>query len=75
MNYAVDRIEEGIAVLETEEMTHISISVEKLPPGIKEGTVLSFDGVNYIIDNEAEAERKKAMLNKQMLLFKKTKKD
>ncbi len=75
MKFIVDRIEEGIAVLEKEDMTHISISVEMLPKGVKAGCILAFDGVNYIIDAEAEAARKKAMLEKQMLLFKRSKKD
>ncbi len=75
MKLIVDRIEEGIAVLEKEDMTRISISAEMLPQGVKEGSILLFDGVNYIIDTEAVSERKKAMLEKQKLLFKRTKKD
>lgn len=75
MKYTVDRIEEWSAVLEKEDLTHINILLESLPQGVKEGSILLFDGVNYIIDSESEAERKKAMLEKQNLLFKRTKKD
>lgn len=75
MKYTVDRIEEGIAVLEKEDLTHISISVENLPQGVKEGSILIFDGVNYIIDTVSEGERRKSVLEKQNLLFKRTKKD
>ncbi len=75
MRYTVDRIEEGIAVLEKEDLSHINVSSESLPKGVKEGSILLFDGVNYIIDAEAEVASKKSMLEKQNLLFKRTKKD
>mgnify|MGYP003310328784 CR=1 FL=1 len=75
MKLTVDRIEEGTAVLEKEDLTHITVPAQILPQGVKEGSVLIFDGVNYNIDAEAESERRKAMLRKQNLLFKNTKKD
>lgn len=75
MRFTVDRIEEGIAVLEKEDLTHIDISLENLPQGVKEGSILLFDGVNFIIDTNSESNIRKSMLEKQNLLFKRTKKD
>ncbi|MBR3815926.1 MAG: DUF3006 domain-containing protein [Clostridia bacterium] len=75
MRLIVDRIEEGIAVLEKEDLSHIEISIDELPQGTCEGAVLIFDGKSYITDREEEAQRKTSVLKKQQMLFKKIKKD
>ena len=71
----VDRVEEGIAVLEKENLTHIYVNISELPDGTKEGTVLMFDGTTYTIDTEEEERRRKRMLELQSRLLKKAKKD
>ncbi len=75
MKLTVDRIVEGIAVVENEDMNHFEISLSDLPQGVKEGTVLFFDGTNYLIDIDEEAERRRRISEKQKLLFNKRKKD
>ena len=71
MKLTVDRITEGIAVLEKEDMTHLEVSVDKLPCGVKEGNVLVFDGSTYRVDANAQAEAKARIINKQRSIFKK----
>ncbi len=40
MKYIIDRLEEGLAICETELRKRISVPVSHLPKGIKEGDVL-----------------------------------
>lgn len=75
MKLTVDRIVEGVAVLEKEDMTRTEIEASLLPEGVREGSVLSFDGVNYTLDLSEEEARRKRILEKQRMLFKKSKKD
>ena len=75
MKLIVDRIEEGIAVLEKEDMTHIHINLSDLPENTKEGSVLSFDGTTYILDSDEEERRRKRILEMQNMILKKAKKD
>ncbi len=75
MKLTVDRIVQGIAVIEKEDMSHFEVSLSDLPHGTKEGTVLEYDGENYVIDPDEEEERKRRISQKQKLLFKKGKKD
>ena len=65
MKYAIDRIEENIAILEdinTKEK--IEINVEELPKEIKEGNILLFKDNKYIIDEDEEEKRRKIILEK-----------
>ena len=75
MKLIVDRIEEGIAVLEKEDFTHIHINLSELPEGTKEGSVLSFDGTTYVPDSDEEERRRQRILEMQNMIFKKAKKD
>ena len=75
MKLIVDRIEEGIAVLEKEDLTHIHINLSELPEGTKEGSVLSFDGTTYVLDSDEEERRRQRILEMQNRIFKKAKKD
>jgi len=75
MMLTVDRIEEGIAVLEKEDMTYIRVKLYELPEGTKEGSVLNFDGAEYTLDAEEEERRRKRMLELQSRLYKKGKKE
>lgn len=46
MYYTVDRVEEGLALVESPEKTMLNIPLEKLPAGVKAGDVLCLqDGV------------------------------
>lgn len=71
MKLIVDRIVEGIAVLEKEDLSHIEVSLEVLPDVTKEGSVLTFDGNRYTIDIDAEAEARSRIISKQRSIFKK----
>ena len=55
----IDRFEDDIAVCEKEDMTTIDIPINKLPQGIKIGSVLAitYDGT-MIIDEEEEKHRR-----------------
>lgn len=75
MKLTVDRIVEGIAVLEREDMSHTEIELSLLPEGTKEGSVLLFDGTAYTLDTDEEDERRRRILEKKKMLFKKSKKD
>lgn len=71
MRLTVDRIVEGIAVLEKDDLSHTEVSVDLLPDGTKEGSVLAFDGNTYILDADAEAEARARIINKQRSIFRK----
>lgn len=71
MKLTVDRIEEGFAVLERDDLTHENVPLSLLPDGIKEGSVLSFDGGTYALDTDAEAEARERIIRKQRSIFKK----
>lgn len=71
MKLTVDRIEEGFAVLEKEDLSHENIPLTLLPEGTKEGSVLAFDGTTYSLDLDAEAEARARIVAKQRSIFKK----
>lgn len=64
----VDRIEDGIAVLEKDDLSHISVSVESFEFSLKEGDILLFDGDKYIIYKDETDEKKKKLLLMQQKL-------
>ncbi len=70
MMFFVDRIEDGIAVLEDEHGTISSFPVSSLPEGIREGSVLK-NGQNgdLYIDNKTEDDRRKELFDLQNSLF------
>ena len=68
--YILDRIENGIAVIEADgEM--LNIPAEQLPNGAKEGDVLRMDGESISVDEQATASRKEAMRRRLKSLFQK----
>lgn len=70
MYYIIDRIEGDIAVCEADDMSHVDIPLSLLPENVKEGSILKIGTDNeYIIDEEAEKERKQRILKKQKRLF------
>ncbi len=70
IRYTVDRIEEGMAVLEKEDLTHIEIPVSELSLEVKEGNVLHFENGKFTLDEATEAERRRRILEKQRNIFK-----
>lgn len=72
IKYTVDRVEDGIAVLEKEDLSHVELKVSEIPFTVKEGNVLLFDEGKFILDFSEEEERRKTILEKQRNIFKKT---
>ncbi len=72
MKLIVDRIEEGIAVCEKDDLSRINIPLSDLPDGTSEGSVIMKDeNGEYTLDRNQEAARRKKMLELQKNLFKK----
>lgn len=71
MKLTVERIVEGVAVLEKEDLSHIEVEISLLPEGIREGNVLIYDGSAYSLYKEAEKEQRTRIINKQRSAFKK----
>ncbi len=67
MKYIVDRIENGIAVLETED-GFIEIEIALLPDNVREGSVLRKDDDRFFIDTDSEAERRNRLFMLQQEL-------
>lgn len=72
MTYIVDRIEEGIAVLEDDNLNRREVPEKLLPPGTEDGSVLRLkeDG-SFALDKEETDRRRKRLFNLQQNLFKK----
>lgn len=69
MRYIIDRFEEGYAVCETEGKNHISISLDRLPEGVREGDVIVSAGETYEIDRGETQDRRKRIRDKMRNLF------
>lgn len=69
--FIVDRIENGFAVLERENLSHENVPLADLPSGTKEGSVLLFDNGAYFLDSYSETEIRKRIIEKQRSIFKK----
>ena len=70
MYISIDRIVNGIAVCEREDLSTFEVPVAKLPNEAKEGSVLIIDeNGNYVIDNEEENRRRQRILDLQSRLF------
>lgn len=69
MFLSVDRIENGFAVCEKEDLSTVLIELSKLPNGTKEGSVLLFENGEYSIDLGEEKRRKRHILELQNSLF------
>ncbi len=68
--YTVDRIEDGIVVLEKEDLTHMEISASAFDFGVKEGNVLLFENGRFTVDEAYESERRRRIFSKQKNIFK-----
>lgn len=73
MHYTVDRIENGIAVLEDDMLMLLPVPLKLLPEGIREGSILVYDGSSYVIRHDEEAEQRKKLFALQKKLLGKNK--
>ena len=69
MKWIIDRIEEDLAVCETEEQMFVNIPLSLLPKGAKEGRVLRFIEGDYVLDTEEESNRRGYLSKLQSLIF------
>jgi hypothetical protein len=68
--YSVDRIENGIAVCESDSGEQIKLLISELPD-VHEGDILTEDGGKYKICADETAERRKKIAELQRNIFKK----
>jgi len=61
MEYIIDRIEDGIAVIESKSGEIIELPKTALPKGAREGQCLIKKGDGYIIDKAGTEKRKAEM--------------
>lgn len=61
--YKLDRIEEGIAILETPEKTMLSVPRNSLPEGASDGDCFVIDGENFVFSEEETKKRKNAIFD------------
>ena len=62
MTYVVDKIENGLAVLESlTTYGYLRISAEALPKNVREGHVLIQDGATFTIDRDATKKRREGL--------------
>lgn len=69
MKYIIDRLEEGLAICETELRKRISVPVSHLPKEVKEGDVLREEDGRFFLDSEETDKRRREMKKKLMDLF------
>lgn len=69
MKYIIDRLEEGLAICETELRKRISVPVSHLPKEVKEGDVLREEEGRFFLDSEETDNRRCEMKKKLMDLF------
>ncbi|MCQ2463921.1 MAG: DUF3006 domain-containing protein [Clostridia bacterium] len=69
--FTVDRIEDGIAVLEGANDIHITVSAALLPDNVKESDILIYENGGYTIDEKLTAARKEEILKKHRSIFNK----
>ena len=71
MVFIVEKINENFVILEKEDLSHIKVDINLMPPNLKEGAVLAFNGENYCLDIEGEERIRKRIIRKQRDIFKK----
>ena len=69
MKYIIDRLEEGLAICETELRKCISVPVSHLPKEVKEGDVLREEEGRFFLDSEETDKRRREVKKKLMDLF------
>lgn len=72
MKYAIDRIINNLAIIESlEDKTKKEVPLSELPENIKEGTILSYENETYVKDEALENQRRTTIKNKFDMLKKK----
>lgn len=69
MNYIIDRLEEGLAICENELKKMVSIPLENLPGGAREGDIINEKEGVFSLDRESSAKRREKMRKKLTDLF------
>ena len=67
--YAVDRIEEGVAVCESGDGEVLHVRVRTLPDGVREGSLLSFANGQWTLLEAETAEVRHELFMMQESLF------
>ncbi|MCD7823360.1 MAG: DUF3006 domain-containing protein [Oscillospiraceae bacterium] len=67
--YIIDRFEDNIAVLESEDGSHIDVPIGELPAGIHEGDSLEKTESGFIFREDLTGERRERIKEKQKRLF------
>lgn len=63
--YIVDRIEDGIAIMEDiKNKSMIEIDISLLPEEVKESSVLEYCNGKYLINNDYENDRRRRLQDK-----------
>ena len=71
MKYAVDRIINNLAVLESlEDQTKKEVLISELPMNLKEGNILTYENDTYIKDESLENQKRESIRNKFDMLRK-----
>lgn len=69
MKYIVDRLEEDLAICETDSKKTVSLPLSQLPAGIREGDILLEESGRFFSDPEQTKARRSQMKKKLMDLF------
>lgn len=64
----IDRIEEGIAVIEKDDGSHFEMKCGQLPMSIREGDVIKLEKGRYVIDYDMTEKRRCEIKNLQKKL-------
>ncbi|MBC5787206.1 DUF3006 domain-containing protein [Clostridium facile] len=69
--WSVDRIENGIAVLENDHRIRKKVPLDQLPVDVTEGDVLVVQDDNYVVDQQETNRRREQAFQLQQRLFRK----
>ncbi len=70
MKLYVDRLEGELVVCETETGERLTLALDDLPDGVREGSVLEQDeSGSFLLDAEAEEKRRRELFDRQEDLF------
>lgn len=70
MKLYVDRLEGELVVCETETGERLTLALDELPDGVREGSVLEQDEIgSFVLDAKAEEKRRRELFDRQEDLF------
>lgn len=69
MKFYVDRIEKDVVICENDNNDIASLPLSDMPDGIKDGSVLLYEGGKYTLLTDEEEERRNRMLSLQNEIF------